>query len=332
MLSWKPEKLKFSHIFCAAILLLLLSMLAATVYGSADIQIPTIFNAIFHRDPKSMNHNIIMDVRIPRNLGAVVVGIALAVSGAAIQSVTRNGLADPSLIGLNSGAALMLALTFAAFPDATFHILLAAGFAGAMLGGTMTLMIARTRRDGYNPIRLILAGAAISLFLSAVAQAIAIYFRLNQAIIFWSAGGVSGTTWQQLVIVTPIVLLIVLLFILISRQLSLLSLGDVAKGLGQNVTRIRVISMVLSMILAGISVAIIGQIAFVGLMIPHIARFLVGPDYKKVIPLSAVLGGSLVVGADTLARLMGEAPTSTIISFLGVPFLIYLIKKGRRYT
>jgi len=331
MKSKNKNFIHFSVIFPIACIMLAVTFWISIVIGNAAIDASVIFDAIFNYDPMDMNHNIIIDVRIPRNIGALLVGIALAVSGAGIQSVTRNSLADPSLIGLNSGAALMLALTYAVSPVISFPILILTGFIGAMFGGTMVLMIGRSRKDGFNPVRLILAGAAVSALLSAASQAIALYFRLNQSLIFWSSGGVSGTTWQQLYIGIPVVAIIVVIFILLSGQLSILNLGEAAaKGLGQNVKLIRAAAMLLSMLLAGISVAIVGQIAFVGLMVPHIARFLVGTDYKKVIPLTAVLGGCLVVGADTVARLMGEAPVSAIISFIGVPYFFYLIKKGGR--
>lgn len=325
----KTGQFNFIFIFTITCLLMVVIFLLSVVLGSAEIGISTVFNAIFNYDPTNMDHNIIVDIRIPRDIGALLVGVALAVSGAGIQSITRNSLADPGLIGLNSGAALMLALTYAVSPAVSFSILILTSFVGAMIGGTMVIMIGRSRRDGFNPIRLILAGAAVSALLSALSQVIALYFRLNQSLIFWSAGGVSGTSWKQLYIGVPIVIIVVVIFVLMSSQLSILNLGEsVAKGLGQNVKFIRAFSIILSMLLAGIAVAIVGQVAFVGLMIPHIARFLVGTDYKKVIPLTAVLGGSLVVAADTVARLMGEAPVSAIISFIGVPYFLYLIKKG----
>ncbi|MEI3611276.1 FecCD family ABC transporter permease [Pseudogracilibacillus sp. SO30301A] len=329
-MGFKEEgQINFIFIFTIACLLMVIIFLLSIILGSAEINIQTIINAIFNYDSTDMNHNIIVDIRIPRDIGALLVGMALAVSGAGIQSVTRNSLADPGLIGLNSGAALALALTYAFLPTVSFSMLIFTSFLGAMIGGTMVIMIGRSRRDGFNPIRLILAGAAVSALLSALSQAIALYFRLNQSITFWSSGGVSGTTWEQLYIGFPVVIIVIVMFILISRQLSILNLGEsVAKGLGQNVKLIQVFTMLLSMMLAGIAVAIVGQVAFVGLMIPHIARFLVGTDYKKVIPLTVVLGGSLVVAADTVARLMGEAPVSAIISFIGVPYFLYLIKKG----
>lgn len=145
--------------------------------------------------------------------------------------------------------------------------------------------------------------------------------------------GVSGTTWGQLIWSGPIVIITLIFILLISKQLTILNLGEsLAKGLGQNVSVIRGISMILSMILAGVAVAMVGQIAFVGLMVPHIVRFIIGTDYSKVIPLTALFGGILVLIADMLARLLGEAPVGAIISFIGVPYFLYLVKKeGAQY-
>ena len=143
----------------------------------------------------------------------------------------------------------------------------------------------------------------------------------------------SGTTWHQLIWAIPVIVIALLILITISKQLTILNLGEtLARGLGQNVAFIRGITLILAMVLAGVAVAMVGQIAFVGLMVPHIVRFLVGTDYARVIPLTAVLGGLLVLVADTLARMMGEAPVGAIISFIGVPYFLYLVKKGGRFT
>ncbi|KAB2181617.1 iron ABC transporter permease, partial [Staphylococcus epidermidis] len=150
----------------------------------------TIIEASFNYNPSNQQQNIINEIRIPRNIAAVIVGMALAVSGAIIQGVTRNGLADPALIGLNSGASFALALTYAVLPNTSFLILMFAGFLGAILGGAIVLMIGRSRRDGFNPMRIILAGAAVSAMLTALSQGIALIFRLNQTVTFWTAGGV----------------------------------------------------------------------------------------------------------------------------------------------
>ncbi|WP_374757667.1 FecCD family ABC transporter permease [Staphylococcus sp. 17KM0847] len=312
-----------------SIVILCVVFVLSIILGDARVHVTTIVEAILHYNPTNQSHNVISEIRIPRNIGALLVGVALATAGAVIQGVTKNSLADPSLIGLNAGAAFALAVTFAFYPNASFLVLIFSSFAGAVLGGVLVLIIGSSRRDGFNPMRLILAGAAVSALLTALSQGVALIFRLNQSINFWSAGGVSGTNWQQVWIATPIIGMALLILISMSRQLTILSLGEaLAAGLGQNIKYIRLVSVLLTMLLAGISVAMVGQIAFVGLIVPHIVRFLVGTDYVKVLPMTAVLGGTLVLAADLIARLLGEAPMSAIISFIGVPYFLYLIRKG----
>lgn len=325
------KKVHFTRYMFLGIGVLLLAFIMSVVVGETHVDLKTIGQAILHYDPSNQAHNVIVEIRLPRDIGAVMVGMALAVSGAVIQGVTKNGLADPSLIGLNAGAAFALACAFALFPGVPFLVLILISFLGAVFGGSLVLTIGNSRRDGFNPMRLILAGAAVSALLTALSQGVALFFRLNQSINFWNAGGISSTTWQHLYISVPFILIVIMLLMLIRRQLTILSLGEsIAKGLGQNTKMMSLSALLLTMLLAGISVAMVGQIAFVGLIIPHLVRFLVGTGYDKILPLSAVFGGTLVLVADILARLLGEAPMSAIISFIGVPFFLYLIKKGGR--
>ncbi|GEQ04370.1 iron ABC transporter permease [Staphylococcus gallinarum] len=329
----RKGKMNFPTVLIISICLLVAALLVSILLGDAKIHLSTIIDAIFNYDKHNQQHNIISEIRIPRDVGAMLVGVALATSGAVIQGVTKNGLADPSLIGLNSGASFMLAMTFAFYPSAPFLVMMFAGFLGALMGGFIVLMIGRSRSDGFNPMRIILAGAAVSALLTALSQGVALLFRLNQSLTFWSAGGVSGTTWHQLVWAAPFIIIALTIIIAMSKQLTILNLGEtLAKGLGQNVSMTRGISLVLSMVLAGIAVAMVGQIAFVGLMVPHIVRYLVGTDYARVIPLTAIVGGLLMLVADTVARMLGEAPVGAIISFIGVPYFLYLVKRGGRFS
>lgn len=330
----KPRQsgyMKFVSYLIGGIIVLAIALFLSILFGDAKIDIPTIIDAIFNYNPKNQQHNVISEIRIPRDLGAILVGMALSVAGAVIQGVTKNSLADPSLIGLNSGASFGLAITYAFYPEAAFTLLMVAGFLGALLGGSIVLMIGRSRKDGFNPMRIILAGAAVSAMLTALSQGVALIFRLNQSLTFWSAGGVSGTTWPQIIWTGPIIIVTLVVILAMSRQLTILNLGEsLAKGLGQNVTMIRVVILVLAMVLAGVAVSMVGQIAFVGLMVPHIVRFIIGTDYSKVLPLTAILGGILMLVADMLARYLGDAPVGAIISFIGVPYFLYLVKKGGR--
>lgn len=326
-------KHRFIIIFSTSIILLFLALIVSILLGDAKVHISTIFDAIFNYKSSNQQHNIISEIRVPRDIGAILVGVALATSGAVIQGVTKNGLADQSLIGLNSGASFMLALTYAFYPSAPFLVMMLAGFLGALIGGLIVLIIGRSRSDGFNPMRIILAGAAVSALLTALSQGIALLFRLNQNLNFWSSGGVSGTTWNQLIWATPIILVSLVIIVAMSKQLTILNLGEtLAKGLGQNVAVTRAVTLIISMILAGIAVAMVGQIAFIGLMVPHIVRYLIGTDYSRVIPLTAVVGGLLMLVADTLARLLGEAPVGAMISFIGLPYFLYLVKKRGRFS
>lgn len=321
----KTTSLLLSLMFILIVLLIISFMLGATNYS-----LQTVFDALFHYSNKE-THHIIREIRIPREIAAVLVGIALSCSGAVMQAITKNPLADPALLGLNSGALLAISITLMVHPGAHFLILMLAGFIGAVGGGMIVLTIGMSNIGGFNPIRIILAGAAVSAFLTALAQGIAIAAKTNQSITLWSSGGVAGTTWQQIQIAAPIIIVLVLIITLFGRQLTVLNLGDsVATGLGINTTSLRVIFSIMTMILAGIAVAIVGSLAFVGLMIPHMARFIVGTDYRKIIPVASILGGIFILLADIVARQLGEAPVGAIVALVGVPYFIYLVRKDER--
>lgn len=291
------HQFRFTFYLVIALSLLFFAFIASILLGETHVGVQTIWHAIFHYDASNPAHNVIVEIRLPRDVGAMLVGMALAVSGAVVQGVTKNGLADPSLIGLNAGAAFALAVAFAFYPGAPFIVLIMISFLGAIFGGTLVLTIGSARRDGFNPMRLILAGAAVSALLTALSQGVALLFRLNQSINFWNAGGISSTTWHHLYISVPLVIIAMIALMFMRRQLTILSLGEsIAKGLGQNTKMISIVALLLTMLLAGISVAMVGQIAFVGLIVPHLVRFLIGTEYEKILPLSAVLGGARFSG------------------------------------
>lgn len=309
-------------------ILMLVILFVSFCLGTQNYSFAEVYNAIFHYEDTEKN-NIIMDIRMPREIAAVLVGMALACSGAIMQGVTKNALADPSLLGLNAGASMVIALLLSFNPGTHFIILMIGGFLGAVIGGTIVMVIGMSKRGGFNTMRIVLAGAAVSALLSALASGIALYSQANQSITLYSfAGGVAGTTWTQLAYAAPVIIIIIILTTLFARQLTALSLGEeMAQGLGVNITAIRTGFSILTMILAGVAVSIVGTLAFVGLMVPHIARFIVGRDYRFIIPFSAILGGIFIVSADIAARMMGESPLGAIISIIGVPFFIYLVRK-----
>ncbi|KZE64849.1 ferrichrome ABC transporter permease [Fictibacillus phosphorivorans] len=323
-----------SAILVMGFALLVLSIGLAISVGAAKINFLTVWNSILNYDPAREADRIIVSLRLPRELGAAIVGAAFAVSGAIMQGMTRNPLADPGLLGLNAGASLALACVFAFHTGANYLTVMVISFIGAGIGAAMVFGLGSMSRGGLTPIRITLAGAAVSALLSSLGEGIALYFKLSQDLAFWTAGGVSGTNWEQLKIIVPVVIVGIAVAVMFSRQLTILSFGEeVAKGLGQRTLLTKCILMTVVLILAGAAVSLVGAIAFVGLMVPHIVRFLVGTDYRWIIPCSAIFGSVLMVLADTFARTVNapyETPVGAVVAMIGVPFFLYLARKGGR--
>ncbi|SDM99302.1 iron complex transport system permease protein [Fictibacillus solisalsi] len=321
-----------TSILLLGLVLLVVSVGVAISVGAAKINILTVWNAVLNYDPGREADRIIVSLRLPRELGAAVVGAAFAVSGAIMQGMTRNPLADPGLLGLNAGASFALACVFAFYSGADYLTVMVISFIGAGIGAGMVFGLGSMRRGGLSPIRITLAGAAVSALLSSLGEGIALYFKLSQDLAFWTAGGVSGTNWAQLKLIVPVTLMGIVVAVLFSRQLTMLSFGEeVAKGLGQNTLLTKIVLMTVVLILAGAAVSLVGAIAFVGLMVPHIVRFLVGTDYRWIIPCSAVFGSVLMVLADTFGRVINapyETPVGAVVAMIGVPFFLYLARRG----
>lgn len=321
-------------VLAAGLLAVVLSIGWSVSVGAADIQLGTVWEAVFRFNPDLTQHQIIHELRLPRVLAAVLVGACFAVAGALMQGMTRNPLADSGLLGLNAGAAFALALCFAFFPGLPYPYIILYSFVGAALGAGLVYGIGSLSRQRLTPIRLTLAGAAVSALLVALSEGIAIYYRVGQDMAFWYAGGVAGVTWSQLKWMAPLVAGALTGSLLISRSITLLSLGDeVATGLGERTGRVKTLAILNVLALAGAAVSVAGPISFIGLMVPHIARFLVGVDYRWIIPSSAVLGSLLMVLADMGGRILNppyETPVGTIIALLGVPFFLYLARQERR--
>ncbi|TVY03347.1 iron ABC transporter permease [Cohnella terricola] len=321
-------------ILSVGLAMLVLGIGVSVSFGVADIRFGEVWEAIFRFNGDITNHQIIQEWRLPRVLGGAMVGASLAVAGALMQGMTRNPLADTGLLGINAGSGFMLALCFAFFPGLPFMYLILYSFLGAGLGVVLVYGIGSIAKGGLTPVRLVLAGAALSALLSALSEGIALYFRIGQDLAFWYAGGVAGTKWYQLKIMIPWVAVALAGAIAISRSITMLSLGsDVARGLGQRTKLVQLASTVIVLILAGSAVSIVGAVGFVGLIIPHLTRKLVGVDYRWIIPCSAILGGLLVILADLAARMINppyETPLGALIALIGVPFFLYLARKERR--
>jgi iron complex transport system permease protein len=303
----------------------------AMIFGAADISVKDVWLALTST-ASGDKISIIREIRLPREIAAIFVGAALAVSGAIMQGMTRNPLADPGLLGLSAGANAALAITIALIPSTNYFGTMVACFIGAAVGASMVFGIGAMKRGGFSPLRIVLAGSAVSAFLYAVAEGIGIYFKISKDVSMWTAGGTIGTTWGQLFVIVPFILIGILISFLLSRQLTILSLNEeIAVGLGQNITRIKAILFIVIILLAGASVALVGNMAFIGLMIPHIVRAIVGKDYRYVLPMSAIVGATFMLFADTLGRTINspfETPVVAIVAILGLPFFLFIVRKG----
>ncbi|MGV2805196.1 iron chelate uptake ABC transporter family permease subunit, partial [Clostridium perfringens] len=226
------------------------------------------------------------------------------------------------------------AFTLAFLPSANYFGIMVACFIGAAVGAVMVFGIGAMRKGGFSPLQMVLAGSAVSAFLYAIAEGIGIYFKISKDVSMWTAGGVIGTSWGQLQTIFPFILIGIMIAIVLSRQLTILSLSEeVAVGLGQNIAAIKGVLFVVIVLLAGTSVALVGNLAFLGLMIPHIVRGIVGTDYRHVIPMSALVGAIFMLFADTVGRTLHapyETPVAALIAIMGLPFFLFIVRKGGR--
>lgn len=302
---------------------------------SLPISLPTITNPVA-KTWTDAEENIVLLVRLPRILLSLLVGASLAIAGVTTQGIFKNPMADPYILGVSSGAALgasiviILGITASNF---MFGITLGS-FAGATLSSFIVFNIARS--GNKIPIEtLLLSGIAVSAFFSAITSFL-MYISgksLNQ-IVFWIMGALSGSNWNDVIILLPFALLGSLLIFAFSRDLNILLLGDeTAANLGTDVSKLKVIMLVLSSLIAAAAVSVSGIIGFVGLIIPHMMRIIVGPDHRILIPSSILAGAIFLMIADTFSRMIAqptEIPVGIITAVIGAPFFIYLIMKKKK--
>ena len=314
--------------------LVLLASYSLTV-GARHIPLPTIWKALVNYDPSQVDELLVQTLRVPRLLLAVACGISFGVAGALMQGITNNPMASPSIMGVNSGAALGLAVAMILLPDSSLNVAVLFAFGGAALATVIIMALANRNGSRMSPVFLALAGTAVSAVLLAITQALVVYFDVAQDLSYWTAGGISGVRMPQVLLFWPWTLIGVVMAVSLSKSVTLLSFGEeMAIGLGGHMGRIRFLAGVAVLILCGSAVAIAGPIGFVGLVTPHMARQLVGIDYRKVIPITALLGAILLVGADLVVRSVAapfEIPLGAITALIGVPFFLYLAnRKGAR--
>ncbi|ALA70558.1 iron ABC transporter [Geobacillus stearothermophilus 10] len=318
-----------------------LGLLVAVWFGSmrvgvADTTWSDVWQALFS-DQQGKQLDLIRELRLPRETAAAFVGAGLSVAGAIMQGMTRNPLADPGLLGLTAGANAALAATLAFFPSAGYIAITFACLAGSAAGAGVVFGIGAARKGGFSPLRIVLAGSAVSALLFAIAEGIGLYFHISKDVSMWTSGGVAGASWKHLAVMIPLVLVGLGIAVAFSRQLTILSLSeDVAVGVGQKTSVVKAWLFFVVFLLTGASVAIAGNITFIGLMIPHLVRAIAGADYRFVIPLSATVGAGAMVLADTAARTIHapfETPVAAIIAVIGLPFFLFVVRKqGRGFS
>lgn len=332
--SQLPRGLKQPQIFLIGLIVALLMLFACLVlsvtFGAAQIPLPKILESFVIFDA-SREHLIIQTVRLPRSILAILVGASTAVAGALMQGVTKNPLADPGILGVSSGAAFAVVMAIFLFGASTPSTYIWYAFLGAGLTALVVYFLASLGRGGATPLNLTVAGAAISSLLASLTSGVLIVSqRTLEEIRFWLAGSLAGVDADIIIQVLPYICIGMILALGISRQVTIMSLGeDIAKGLGQQTTWVKIAVVICVLLLDGSAVAIAGAIGFIGLIIPHIVRFVVGVDYRWIIPYSALFGAILLLVSDIFARLVirpQEIPVGIMTAIIGAPFFVYLAK------
>jgi iron complex transport system permease protein len=333
----------------ASLALLLLSVVVSLSLGTAKLPIAEVWGILVHHIPFvggfiepnwiGSSEQIVMKVRLPRVLLAILVGACLSLAGAGFQGVLRNPLADPYTLGVASGSAVGAALMI----SFGFHTMLVGKWAIPMVAfatGLISLFIVIRLANIHGKYRLetlILSGVVVSAFLgSLVSFMVSMSDKVINEIVFWMLGSLSLRGWSFTIVLIPYLVLGVIILLFYGRTLNLFSLGErQAAHLGVNVQRTRLVVLIVSTLITAAAVSIVGTIGFVGLVVPHLVRLIVGPDYRILLPITGILGGVYVLWADTLARMLlspTEIPLGVVTAFLGAPFFAYLLRKNKQLT
>ena len=317
------------------LMLLTLGIFISVSIGAKDISFSNMIDSLFTNNG-DIELKIIRDVRIPRALAGALVGGFLAVSGAIMQGITRNPIAEPSVIGITQGATFMVAVALVLQqinPNIViggFSLMIFA-FLGGGISGLFVYFLSSRSIGKVDPVKLTLAGTALGTLLISLATGACMYFNLSQQLSFWICGGFIGVKWQGVKLLLIVGVIGISLAMILSKKITILSLGEeVAIGLGENTNHTRLIALIIVILLTGASVSVAGNIIFVGLIIPQIVKKIVGVDYKYIIPCSFVMGAVLLVYSDVFSRLINppyETPIGSLTALLGVPVFIYLIRK-----
>ncbi|UUT36712.1 FecCD family ABC transporter permease [Microbacterium elymi] len=272
--------------------------------------------------------------RLPRTALAVLVGAALALAGASMQAVTRNPLADPGILGVSGGAAFAVVVCIALLGVSSPGVLMGAAVIGSAVAAVFVYAVGSLGSGGATPLKLTLAGAATSAAFASLVQAVLLpRADAMESFRFWQIGGVGGATWDRIGLVLPALALGAAICLLSARGMNALALGDdLAAGLGAHVTRTRLVTAAGAVILCGAATAVAGPIGFVGLIVPHLCRLLVGTDHRWLLPFSAVAGAGLLVASDVIGRLVArpsELDVGIVTALVGAPFFIWIVRRQK---
>ncbi|GIW98863.1 MAG: ferrichrome ABC transporter permease [Pirellulaceae bacterium] len=313
-----------------------LGICAFLLIGDVAIDARTAYEALFQHDANIAAHVIVRDWRLPRAIADLLIGASLAVAGTIMQTMTRNPLASPGIMGLNSGANFATIAALILVPSLGRPGLLLVAIAGAASGAALVYGLGSLSRGGLTPVRLALTGVAVSTLLGSFSKGVMIYFELGEDLLLWESRGTLNIQWEDVMLYLPFFLAGLTGSLAIAPALNVLELGaQVAQGLGQQTWLVNLWGGLVVLLLAGGSVAAAGAIGFVGLMIPHVVRLVVGHDHRVVIPTAALAGGAFLLIADIGARIVttpyrAAVPVGVVTSILGVPFFLYLALRRQK--
>lgn len=313
-------------------LLLICGLILAVRLGSVHIGFSEIWDSIFNYS-ETLELMLVRDVRIPRALSVLFTGGILGVTGAMIQGVTRNPIAEPSILGVSQGATLVIAIFYALGITINTRNVMIASFIGALFTGLIVLAFISKKANNNSIAKILLAGTAMSTFFVSLTTIVGLLSNQSQMIGFWVSGGFRNTSWSDFNLVFIIGTIGFIIAVLLSPKINILSLGDdVAIGLGQNPQKIRFTTLMVMIPMCAAAVAVGKNIAFLGLIVPQIVRKILGEDYRRNIPCAFLLGATLLTYADIAARMLFdpyETPIGVFTALIGIPFFIAVARKER---
>ena len=326
------NKKKFVFVMIIGLVALVaISLLSLFFNGNHVYSVKDVFNAIFHYNNNVDNQVIIRESNMPRVIADIIVGASLAIAGVIMQGTTKNPMADSGIMGISAGSTLGVIIVVAFMPWAGRYEKMALAATGAAVVTILIYLIAFVGKGKITADRMVLSGMAVSTLLTSLTTAIIIKEGLMTQMVRYTNGSSANTIWKDIYIALPIFLVGIVISLLISRSLTVMNLGeDVSKGLGANVVLIKTLSTIIVLVLSAVAVVIIGPVAYIGLMIPYICRYLVGTDYRLVLPSCGILGATFVLLVDLVAKTIHpgfEFPIGLIITIIGVPFFVYVSRR-----